>query len=137
MKYLNIGINIFDKFIPNNKILEVIGRAFISLLFLYSAYGKIFDEQITYLFLASRNLLWMEPFVFISTFVEVLGSILIIIGWRVRYVALIMAGYIVVTTLMFWHDFSDHLNVLMFLKDIGIAAGFVMLASKYPSSKSY
>jgi len=77
----------------------------------YSAFGELFDEQGTYLFLESRNLLWMEPFVFLSTIVEISGSILIIIGWRVRYVALITAGYIIVTTLLFWHNFSDHLNV--------------------------
>lgn len=59
---------------------------------------------------------------------EVLAGLAILIGFKTRYVAFILAGFTVATALVFHRDFADQIQQIMFLKNIAIAGGLLLLA---------
>ncbi|MDF2179458.1 DoxX family protein [Aliiglaciecola sp. CAU 1673] len=76
---------------------------------------------------------WMEamgvpgallPLVIIA---EVLGALLLIIGFQTRFVALGLAIFTLVSAFVFHLDFSDQTQFLMFYKNLSITGGFLIL----------
>ena len=58
---------------------------------------------------------------------EVLGAIAIILGWQTRIAALLLAGYSLLAALVFHTNFADQIEMIMFLKNVSIAGGFLLL----------
>lgn len=59
---------------------------------------------------------------------EVGASLLIIVGYKTRIVALLLAGFSFVTGLVFHSAFADQIQIIMFLKNLSMAGGFTLLA---------
>lgn len=66
---------------------------------------------------------FMLPLVII---LEVLGGIAILVGFKARWVALLMAGFSIVSALIF-HPFSDPEQQNNFFKNFAMAGGFLMI----------
>ena len=60
---------------------------------------------------------------------ELLGRIAIIVGFQTRLVAWLLALFCIAAAVLFHCDFSDQMQSILFLKDLAIAGGFLMLAS--------
>ncbi len=60
---------------------------------------------------------------------EVGGAIAIIAGWHTRIVAILMAGFTLLTALMFHNNFDDQNQTIHFMKNVAIAGAFLMLAA--------
>jgi putative oxidoreductase len=58
---------------------------------------------------------------------EVLGAIAIIIGWKTRVVAFLLAGFSLLTALAFHNNLADQIQMIMFFKNLAIAGGFLLL----------
>jgi putative oxidoreductase len=58
---------------------------------------------------------------------ETVGALAVALGWKARVVAFLLAGYSLLTALIFHHDFSDQIQMLMFLKNVSIAGGFLLV----------
>jgi len=58
---------------------------------------------------------------------EIFGGIAILIGWQVRVISLLLAGFCVLTAVVFHSDFADQNQMTQFMKNITIAGGFVFL----------
>jgi len=58
---------------------------------------------------------------------EVLGGLAIILGWKTRYAAIALAGFSVLSALLFHADFSNQAEMTSFMKNIAIAGGFLTL----------
>jgi putative oxidoreductase len=61
--------------------------------------------------------------------VEVLGALAIVIGWQTRVTAYLLAGFCLLTAVIFHSDFGNQIQMTMFLKNISIAGGFLLLAA--------
>ena len=59
----------------------------------------------------------------------VLGAIAIIIGWKTRIAAFLLAGFTVVAASVFHNNFADQTQTIMFLKDISITGGLLLLVA--------
>jgi putative oxidoreductase len=53
----------------------------------------------------------------------------VIAGWHTRSVAFLLAGFTLVSALLFHHDFADQMQQIMFLKNLSIAGGFLLLVA--------
>ena len=108
-------------------IVEAFGRIFLSTLFLFEAVRKFFyqDETIEYM----ENFGVPEIFFYPSLFFELMIPILIIIGFQTRIAALAMCLFTVVVSVIFHTDFSSHIQVIAFLKNLSISGGFLIIAS--------
>lgn len=59
---------------------------------------------------------------------EILVGLALLVGFKTRYVALVLAGFTVVTALVFHRDFADQMQQILFLKNVAIAGGLLLLA---------
>lgn len=60
---------------------------------------------------------------------EFVGAIAIVIGYLARLVALALAGFSVVSAVLFHVDFSDQMQMMSFMKNLTIAGGFLMIVA--------
>ena len=108
-------------------IVEAFGRLFLSTLFLYEAIRKFFyqDETIEYM----ENFGVPEILFYPSLLFELIIPILIIIGFYTRISALAMCLFTFTVSIIFHADFSNHMQVIAFLKNLSISGGFLIIAS--------
>ena len=106
---------------------ELAGRSLLSVLFLLSGVGKITAYAATAAYMSSVGVPGVLLPVVIAT--EVLGAIAIILGWQTRVSALLLAGYSLLAALIFHTNFADQIEMIMFLKNVSIAGGFLLLVA--------
>tara|TARA_Y100000817_G_C16670858_1_gene461464 strand:+ start:359 stop:745 length:387 start_codon:yes stop_codon:yes gene_type:complete len=108
-------------------VLDLVGRIFISALFLISAFNKIFNLD--------GSIGWMEGFgvpgflIFPAIAVEIILPILVIVGYRARLAAGVLAVFCLMTAFLFHFDFADQSQLVSFLKNIGLAGGFLFIVA--------
>ena len=108
-------------------ILEAFGRFFISSLFLYEAIRKFFYQIETIDYMKSYG---VPEFLFYpSLLFELIVPILLIIGFKTRISAAAMCLFTLTVSIIFHSDFSDHMQIISFLKNLSIAGGFLVIAS--------
>jgi putative oxidoreductase len=108
-------------------IAELAGRSFLAVLFLLSGLGKIGAYAATAAFMSSRGVPGALLPVVIAT--EVVGAIAIILGWQTRIAAFLLVGYSLLTALIFHTNFADQIDMIMFLKNVSIAGGCLLLVA--------
>ena len=106
---------------------EVTGRIFLALLFLLSGLGKIGAYGATAAYMSAAGVPSALLPVVIAT--KVVGTFAVIAGWHTRIAALLLAGYSLLAALLFHTHFADQLETIMFLKDVSIAGGFLLLVA--------
>ena len=107
------------------KILDLIGRIFISGVFLLSGFNKIGNYDGTVGWMESFSL---PGFLLIPAIVlEILTPILIIIGYQTRIAAAALSLFCLATAIIFHSDFSDQMQLVAFMKNIALAGGFLFL----------
>jgi len=65
---------------------------------------------------------------------EVLGGLAIILGWNTRIVASALAGFSVLSAVLFHADFANQAEMTNFLKNVTIAGGFLVLVAQGPGA---
>ena len=107
------------------KIFDLIARILISTLFLLNGIFKISNYEGT--------VGWMESFglpgilIIPAIILEIVGPILIIIGYQTRIAAAALSLFCIATAIIFHSDFSDQMQLTAFLKNIALAGGFLFL----------
>jgi putative oxidoreductase len=104
---------------------ELAGRVFLATIFLMSGVGKLGTFSATAAYMSSAGVSGDLLPVVIAT--EVLGAIAIIAGWKTRVVAFLLAGFTLLAALLFHNHFADRMQVTMFMKNVAIAGGFLLL----------
>ena len=104
---------------------ELAGRILLAAMFLISGLGKVgnYTATVGYMFAAGVPGALL-PLV-IAT--EVLGAISIIVGWKTRITAFLLAGFTLLTALFFHNNLSDQTQTLLFLKNVSITGAFLLL----------
>jgi putative oxidoreductase len=109
------------------KVSELAGRILLSALFLISGLGKIGAYAGTAGYMSSAGLPGALLPVVIA--VEVLGALALIVGWQTRIAALVLAGFALLAALIFHTHFADQIQTIMFLKNVSIAGGLLLLVA--------
>jgi putative oxidoreductase len=107
-------------------IIQLLGRIMIAIIFILAGVGKIIDPASTTDYMQSMGvssiLLW--PVVFL----EIVGGIALIIGYKTAWVAFALAIFSVAAAVLFHSNFGDKMQMLLFLKNIAMAGGLLLLA---------
>ena len=113
-------------------IVELLGRVFLSTLFLIEGVGKLFAQEqvITYMENYGVPAILFVP----AVALEILFPLLLIVGYKTRLAALVMALFTLTVAIIFHTDFSDGMQLIFFLKDLAIAGGFMIIIA-YGSNK--
>jgi putative oxidoreductase len=112
------------------------GRLLIAALFLLSGVAKIAAPAMIEGYIASAGLPAPLLGYLIAIIVEVGGGLLLLVGFQMRIVALILAGFALAAALAFHNKFSDPNEMIHFLKDIAIIGGLFQVAAFGPGSVS-
>ena len=113
-----------------NNLLDLIGRILISSVFLFSGINKIFQFE--------GSVQWMEGFGILGFFlipaiiIEIVFPILIIIGYQTRLASGILAIFCLATGFIFHLDFSNQMQTISLLKNLGLAGGLFFLMLNGP-----
>ena len=111
-----------------NPALPLVGRILMTLLFFVAGYNKLMNVTGTAGYFGKLGLPMPDLLVWIVIAIELGGALLILIGWKTRWVAWVMAIFTVAAAVIghkFWIDPSQ---ATQFLKNLAIAGGFIMLA---------
>ena len=102
----------------------LIGRVLIAVLFVLSGWSKIGGYAGTQGYMQSAGVPGgLLPLVIL---LELGGGLAIIAGFYTRVVALLLAGFTVLAALLF-HTGADQIQQIMFMKNLGLAGGFLFL----------
>lgn len=102
-----------------------IGRLFLSMIFIFSGFTKITGYAGTQGYMESMGVPGMLLPVVIA--VELFGGLAILLGFKARFVAILMAGFSVVSALIFHQFWIDESQMNPFMKNIAMAGGFLMI----------
>ena len=111
-------------------IIEAFGRILLSSLFLIEGVRKFFFQEETIMYMEDYGV--PEILFFPSIILEILFPILLIIGYKARFSASIMALFTLTVALIFHTNFDNQMELTIFLKDIAIAGGFLIIAANEP-----
>ena len=106
-------------------IVELIGRILLSALFLIEGFGKISMQE--------NVITYMEDYgvpgvLFVPAVVlEILFPLLLIVGYKTKWAASVMALFTFTVAIIFHTDFSEGMQMIFFLKDLAIAGGFMII----------
>ena len=106
-------------------ILELCGRIFLSVLFLAEGIRKFFFQEETIMYMEDFGV--PEILFFPSIFVEILFPLLLIIGYKTKIAALVMALFTLTVAIIFHTNFNNGMQMTFFLKDLAIAGGFIII----------
>lgn len=103
------------------------GRILLALMFVVSGISKVSAYAGTQGYMESMGVPGaLLPLVIA---LEVLGGLAIMLGWQARLAAFALAGFSLVSAVLFHGDFSDQMQSIMFMKNISIAGGFLMIVA--------
>ena len=68
--------------------------------------------------------------------VEITGSVLLLLGWKTRLSALLLAGYSLFIALVFHHNLANPQEMLSCLQYLAVTGGLLMVASNSPTAYS-
>ena len=111
-------------------IIEAFGRILLSSLFLIEGVKKFFFQEETIMYMEDYGV--PEILFFPSIILEILFPIMLIIGYKTRFSASIMALFTLTVALIFHTNFDNQMELIIFLKDIAIAGGFLIIAVNEP-----
>ncbi len=107
-------------------VIQLLGRVMLALIFILAGIGKIQDPAGTAGYMQSMGvpgiLLWP------TVALEVLGGLALAVGYKTRLAAFALAGFSVLAAALFHANFADKMQMIMFLKDIAMAGGLLLLA---------
>ena len=104
-----------------------LGRLLIALIFVFSGIGKIGQYAGTQAYMDSVGVPgFLLPAVIA---LEILGGLAIILGWHARVAAFLLAGFSLLSAILFHSNFGDQMQMIMFLKNLALAGGFLMIVS--------
>jgi putative oxidoreductase len=111
-----------------------IGRALMALIFILGGASKFGDLAGTGAYMEGVGLpaILAGP----AAAFELLGGLAVLLGWRTRLVAPALAAFCVVTAALFHNNFADQVQMIMFMKNLAMAGGFLTLYAHGPGAMS-
>ena len=110
-------------------IVEVFGRIFISALFLIEAIRKFFNPDMSMIYMSDHG---VPEFLFYPSIAfEIIIPLLLIVGYKTRIVASLLAVFVLTVTLIFHshHIIDDGMQLTIFLKNLAIIGGLLLIIS--------
>lgn len=120
-----------EKMVP---VADLLGRILLAALFIPAGFSKISGFEGTQGYMEAMGVPGMLlPLVIL---LEIGGGLLIIAGYQTKLVALALAGFCVVSAFVFHYQPAEQIQMILFMKNIAIAGGFLLLVAKGPGAYS-
>ena len=119
----------------------LLGRILLSGLFVWSGFGKLMGFAGTAGYIASKGLPFPTVLAAIAVAVELGGGLALLIGWRTRWAAVLLALFLLVITPIFHNFWSVPADQVMmqqinFFKNVAILGGMLFVYAMGPGRYS-
>ena len=106
---------------------ELGGRILIAAIFILSGFSKITGYAGTQGYMEAMGVPGaLLPLVIVT---ELGGGLLVVLGLWTRLAAFALAGFSLLSALLFHANFGDQVQMIMFMKNLAIAGGFLFLVA--------
>ena len=108
------------------KISQLLARIFLGHIFLLAGVSKINTYEGTQGYMDAMGV----PGVLLPLVIllEIAGGLMIIVGWKSKWASMALALFTVVAAAIFHSNFADQMQMILFMKNIAIVGGFLLLA---------
>ncbi|RQW27064.1 DoxX family protein [Rhodobacteraceae bacterium CH30] len=107
-------------------LLNLLGRILLAQFFILAGLSKIINYDGTAAYMQAFHVpTSLLPLVIL---LEVGGGTAILLGWKVRWFAPLLALFSIMAALIFHHDFSNETQWILFIGDLSTAGGLLVLA---------
>ena len=110
-------------------IASLTGRVLISAIFLMSGWGKVNAPAATIGYIGSVGLPAAALGFAIAVAIEIGGGLALVLGYRARLAAALMAVFSIAAAIGFHRDFADMNQFIHFMKNVAIAGGLLQIVA--------
>ena len=114
----------------------LLARILLSIMFILSGLDKLGAVEGTTGYISSLGLPFPGLTVWLTIALEILGGLAILAGFFTRYAAWALAAFCVATAFVAHLQPADQMQMIIFMKNITIAGGFLALAVAGPGAWS-
>ncbi len=116
--------------------LALVGRLLLATLFILAGINKATGMEGTVGYIASVGLPFPELVYFGTVAIELVGGLMLAVGFKARLAAAALGVFTVMTAVIFHNDFSVQTELTLFLKNLAIAGGMFAVAAFGPGRYS-
>ncbi|MDX2212009.1 MAG: DoxX family protein [Oculatellaceae cyanobacterium bins.114] len=107
--------------------IPLIARILLSVLFLVSGINKVLHPAATQDYMAAAGMPLTGLFLIAAIALEIGAGLSVLLGYQARWGAIALIGFTALATLIFHTNLSDQLQQIMFLKNLAIIGGLLMI----------
>ena len=106
---------------------QLTGRVLMSSIFILAGINKINGYAGTQAYMESMGVPGaLLPLVIL---LEIGGGLAVLLGWQTRIAAFLLAGFSVLSALIFHANFGDQMQSILFMKNVAMAGGLLLLVA--------
>lgn len=106
---------------------QLTGRLLMSAIFIMAGFNKLTGYAGTQGYMESMGVPGaLLPLVIL---LEIGGGLAVLVGWQTRIAAFLLAGFSVLSALLFHADFGDQTQAILFMKNLAMAVGLLFLVA--------
>jgi putative oxidoreductase len=111
----------------SKNVISLVARILLSALFLLSAFNKIMNPAGTQQYMTANGMPLVGLFYIAAIAIELGGGLSVLLGYKVRIGAIALAIFLIPATLIFHTNFADQIQQIMFMKNLAIFGGLLMI----------
>lgn len=107
----------------------LVGRILLSIMFILAGYSKLTAIAGTAGWFGSLGIPAPTLVAIAAGIVELVGGLAILVGFKTRIAALVLAAFTIAATLIAHTNLADQMQQLLFMKNLAVTGGFLILAA--------
>lgn len=120
----------------SNSAIVLIGRILLAIIFIMAGLSKFGDAAGNAAYFGSVGLPMPGILVWLVAIFEVVAGIAILVGFMTRPAAYLLALFCIASAVVAHANFGDQIQMILFMKNLAIAGGFLVLGASGPGSIS-
>jgi putative oxidoreductase len=113
----------------SQSVLPLVGRVLMASIFILSGLSKLAAAAATQGYIASAGLPAPVLAYIVAVAVEAGGGLLLLVGYRARVVAAVLAVFTLVTAVVFHHALGDQNQFIHFFKNLAMVGGLLQVVA--------
>ena len=120
----------------SNSAIVLIGRILLAIIFIMAGLGKFADSAGQAAYFGSVGLPMPGVLVWLVGIFELVAGIAVLVGFMTRPAAYLLAIFTIASAVVAHTSFGNPIEMIMFMKNMAIAGGLLVLAANGPGSMS-
>ncbi|NJN59045.1 MAG: DoxX family protein [Leptolyngbyaceae cyanobacterium SL_5_9] len=113
-------------------IIPLVSRILLSAIYLVSGVNKILNPAGTQEYMAANGMFWTGLFLVVAIAIELAGGLSLLLGYKTRLGAIALIIFLIPATLIFHTNFAEPIQQIMFLKNLGLLGGLLLVMQYGP-----